>query len=130
MIGRLSHIGIIVDDLDQALITFEKLFGLQAEESKNNENIRAAFIPVGEGEIELLEPRGDSRLFNEKREKWTIHHLAFETDDIEEEIGKIKAKRARMVHDEPVMGLHGVKIAFITSETLNGLNVELIETRK
>jgi methylmalonyl-CoA/ethylmalonyl-CoA epimerase len=127
MITRINHIGIVVKDLEDVLGKFEKTFGLKVESYKTKNSIKAAFVAVGDGEIEFLQAEDDSELMRPNEKYDFIHHFAFETDDIENEIEKMKKNGIKVVHDPPIIGLHGVKIAFISPEDLNGLHIELIE---
>ena len=127
MIKRINHIGIVVKDLEDILKKFEKTFGLKAESFKTKNNIKAAFVGVGDGEIEFLQAENDSELVRPNGKNDFIHHFAFETDDIDNEINNMKKNGIKIVQDPPIIGLHGVKIAFISPENLNGLNIELIE---
>ena len=128
MVKRINHIGIVVKDLEDVLNKFEKTFGLKVESYKTKNNIKAAFVAVGDGEIEFLQAENDSELKRPNEKHDYIHHFAFETDDIEDEIKKMKKNGIKIVHDPPIIGLHGVKIAFVSPENLNGLNIELIES--
>jgi methylmalonyl-CoA/ethylmalonyl-CoA epimerase len=106
---------------------FEKVFRVKAESFKSKNNVKAAFVPVGDDELEFFQVENVSELsrFNEKDD--FIHHFAFETDDIENEIKNMKNNGIAMEHETPIIGLHGVKIAFISPKALNGISVELIE---
>jgi len=129
MIKKISHIGIVVIDLDKTLRIYEKIFGLTAEKVVTTSSSKIAFIPVAEGEIELIQPLdSSSRSANFLSTRGEgIHHIAFETDDIEIEMVEMESKGVVMTDKKPRIGAHGVKIAFISPESTNGVITELIE---
>jgi methylmalonyl-CoA/ethylmalonyl-CoA epimerase len=129
MIKKISHIGIVVKDLDKTLRVYEKVFGLTAEKIVTTSSSKLAFIPVADGEIELIQPLNpSSRSANFLSTHGEgIHHIAFETDDIENEIVGMEKKGVKMRDEKPRIGAHGVKIAFISPESTNGVITELIE---
>lgn len=119
----------MVKDLDETLKTYKNLFGLEAETIKTTASSKIAFIPLAEGEIEIIQPiRTDSRLgiFLGTRGEG-IHHIAFETDDIDAEMNSMREKGVKMLDEKPRIGAHGVKIAFISPESTYGVVTELIE---
>lgn len=131
MIKKISHIGIMVNDLDKTLSVYEKVFGITAERVVTTPSSKIAFIPVAEGEIELIQPltpSGRSSNFLSTRGD-SIHHVAFETDDIETEMVEMESKGVKMRDKKPRIGAHGVKIAFISPESTNGVITELIEKK-
>jgi len=78
MIKGIDHIGIAVNDLDEALTMYEKALGLKHEKVTvvDSQKVKVAFLQVGDSRIELLEPISkDSTLqtFLEKRGEG-IHH--------------------------------------------------------
>jgi len=87
-----------------------------------------AFLPVGDGEVELVQPTDpESSLakFLEKRGEG-MHHLCIEVDDIEGVVTSLKDKGVRLINEEPI-SLPGRKMAFIHPKAANGVLVELYE---
>jgi methylmalonyl-CoA/ethylmalonyl-CoA epimerase len=128
----LDHIGIAVRSLDAAKI-YESL-GLTIDhvETVETQNVRTAFLSVGDSNLELLEPTSaDSPVakFIEKRGEG-IHHICFRVDDIESQIARLKAEGYRLIDEAPVPGAHGCRVAFLHPAAGNGVLIELSEKTK
>ncbi|MHA1835113.1 MAG: methylmalonyl-CoA epimerase [Candidatus Baldrarchaeia archaeon] len=131
MIKGIDHVGIAVKNLKETLRFFEEVLDLKPAKEVENQRMRFAFIPVGEGEIELIEPI-DPRLsiatfIEEKGEG--IHHIALQVDGIEQVLEELKKKGVKLIDEKPRVGAHGVKIAFIDPESAKGILIELCEVR-
>lgn len=133
MIEKVSHIGIAVKNLDEALETWKKL-GLEVEgiETVESQKVRVAFLPVGkEVRIELLEPTSeDSPIakFIEKKGEG-IHHLALATDDVENELKVLEEKDLRLIDKTPRPGAHDASIAFLHPKALTGVLLEVCQEK-
>jgi methylmalonyl-CoA/ethylmalonyl-CoA epimerase len=132
MIKKLRHIGIMVEDFEQALEKF-KGFGLTCTETKEDQRIDllAGFFTVGEASIELLHhtkpDKGDDRMSTIVRgQKGAINHLCFEVDDLDASILDFERNGAKMIEGCPRKGAHG-RIAFFYPETTAGVLIELCE---
>jgi len=131
MIIRMSHVGVAVKDLEKTLKLYEDVLGLRPEAVKDMGRSRLAFIPVGDDEIELIQPSDvDGMLgkFLEERGEM-VHHIALETDDIEAAMEHVKSRGAIMLDEEPIVGAHGVRIAFFTLEGQGDVAFELVESK-
>ena len=131
MIIRMSHVGVAVKDLEKTLKLYEDVLGLRPEAVKDMGRSRLAFIPVGDDEIELIQPSDvDGMLgkFLEERGEM-VHHIALETDDIKAAMEHVKSRGAIMLDEEPIVGAHGVRIAFFTLEGQEGVAFELVESK-
>lgn len=131
MIQKLDHIGIAVNNLDDALKLYSEVLGLKlaGTEIVEEQKVRVAFLPVGDTEVELLEstsPEGPIAKFIEAKGQG-IQHLAFKVDNIEEAIEEMKAKGMRMIDEKPRYGAGGAKIAFMHPKSSNGVLIELTE---
>lgn len=131
MIQKVSHIGIAVKNLEEAIKTYQKL-GLELEgiEVVESQKVRVAFLPVGkEVRIELLEPTSeDSPIakFIEKKGAG-IHHLALATDNIETELKKAAENELRLIDQKPREGAHHASIGFLHPKAMNGVLLELCQ---
>jgi methylmalonyl-CoA/ethylmalonyl-CoA epimerase len=130
MLKKIDHIGIAVEDLDVSMERFGML-GLNCikTEIQEEQKVRIGFIPVGDVKIELLEALdADSPIarFILKRGEGT-HHIAYEVDDIEEELARLKKDGARLIDEIPRRGAGGTMIAFIHPKELSGVLTELVE---
>ena len=131
---KIEHIGIAVKDLEASNVLFAKLFGKKHYkiEEVASEGVKTSFFKNGPNKIELLEatnPNSPIAKFIESRGEG-IHHIAFETDNIEDELLKFKEKGLRLIDEKPRPGAHGTKIAFIHPKSTLGVLFELCETVK
>ena len=95
------------------------------------QKVVAAFLPVGESRIELLQPTaGDSPVakFLAKR-GGGIHHVCFSVEDIDAALEDLSRKGFRLIHREAVPGADGKRIAFLHPEAGDGVLIELSESR-
>jgi len=131
MIKKISHIAIVVTDLEGALDFWVDTLGLPLAHVEHvpDQDVDVAFLPSGASEIELLEPIGGESgvaRFLEKRGPG-IHHICFEVDDIEAMLQRLKANDVPLINEEPTFGTGGKKIAFIHPKGTGGVLVELYE---
>jgi methylmalonyl-CoA/ethylmalonyl-CoA epimerase len=131
MIRKISHIAIVVPDLDQAMDFWVETLGLPLAHVEHvpDQDVDVALLPSGESEIELLEPvsneSGVAR-FLQKRGPG-MHHICFEVDDIEAMLARMKAAGVPLINEEPTIGTGGKKIAFVHPRGTGGVLVELYE---
>jgi methylmalonyl-CoA/ethylmalonyl-CoA epimerase len=125
---KLDHIGIAVRNLKDAIEHYSNFgFQIKGQEEVPQQKVRVAFIPIGENNIELLEPtdiESPIAKFIEKRGEG-IHHIALEVDNIEEKIDMLKASGVRLIDEKPREGAQGSKVIFVHPKALNGVLVEL-----
>ncbi|MBN1681516.1 MAG: methylmalonyl-CoA epimerase [Anaerolineae bacterium] len=131
MVNRINHVAILVKDLESALSFWRDALGLPVERTEENpgENVNIAFLPVGESEIELLEPiELDSTLGKHLAKRGAgIHHVCVEVDDIDATIERLKAHGVTLINDEPKVREEGTRYAFIHPRSALGVLVELYE---
>ena len=128
---RLDHVAVLVPDLDQALDFWQDKLGLSLDhvETVSSMAVTIAFLPLGESEIELVQPTStDSGLakFLEKRGPG-LHHICIEVDDIKVKLAELKEKEVRLIDEEPVRMDDGRQLAFIHPKSTGGVLVELYE---
>jgi len=131
MIIKLDHIAIVVKDLERALKPYQEALGLTVSNMEEipGQQVRIAFLPIGDTEIELLEPTAaDSGVakFLEKRGEG-LHHICLEVDDLQATLAKLKAQGMRLIDEEPRDGGKGKRIAFVHPRSMNGVLIELTE---
>ncbi len=131
-IKKVNHIAVVVDDIHAALGFWRDVLGLELTELRDvpAEAAQIAFLPVGDSEIELVQPTtADSGIakFMAKRGAG-MHHICLEVDDIESAMAQLKAKGVRLIHDAPMTGADGKRYAFIHPQSATGVLVELYET--
>ena len=134
MIRRLDHIAIAVPDLDAAIARFCEDIGLPLKGTEDvvDQKTTTAFIPAGQTQIGLIHPMGGEgpvQAYLDKR-GGGLHHLCFETDDIEADVARLKAKGYRFTSDAPRPGAHGTRVIFIHPKSCGGVLIELAEYAK
>jgi methylmalonyl-CoA/ethylmalonyl-CoA epimerase len=131
---KVEHIGIAVKSLLHAVPLFEKLLNTNCykTESVESEKVNTAFFRQGDTKIELLEssdPDGVIARFIEKKGEG-MHHIAFEVEDIEAEMERLKAAGFVFLQEKPKAGADNKWICFLHPKSTNGLLVELCQERK
>jgi len=131
MVRKLDHVAIAVKNLDEALETYEKLFGLKPEKIEDvpDQKVKAAILPIGNGsEIELIQPvdneSGVAKFLEKKGEG--IHHIALEVENVDEELKTLAAQGVTLIDKEPRSGLAG-RIAFLHPKSTRGVLIELCQ---
>jgi methylmalonyl-CoA epimerase len=128
---QLHHVGIAVADLDQSIDLYRSIFGAELIHRAKSETdgLEAAFLKVGDAELELMAPlHEDSPIgkFVAKRGPG-MHHVAFGVADIEQAIANARAEGMELIDAEPRMGMHGARIAFVHPKSVGGVLTEFVE---
>jgi methylmalonyl-CoA/ethylmalonyl-CoA epimerase len=124
----IHHLGFAVDDLDEAVATYERLFGAEVEERATGEGLAGANVLVGGDRIELLaadDPETPIGRFLARRGPG-MHHVAYAVDDIRGEVEALKAQGVELIDAEPRIGLFGHEIAFLHPDSAHGVLTELV----
>lgn len=128
---KVNHIAVVVEDLDTALNFWENALGLNLAHTEVNddEQVEIAFLPIGEGEIELLAPTTpDSGVAKYMAKKGAgLHHICLDVDDIVESIAQLVANGAEMINAEPKTRPDGTLYAFVHPKSTGGVLVELYQ---
>ena len=130
-IKNINHIAILVEDLDNSLEFWHNTLGIEPSRVTEapEEAARIAFLPVGDSEVELVQPTtADSGLsrFLDKRGPG-MHHLCFEVDDLPGLLMKLKTNGVQLINEEPKVGDDGRLYAFIHPKSTNGVLLELYQ---
>ena len=129
-ITKINHVAIAVSNLDSALSFWRDILGLQIAhiEEVPSQNSTVAFMPVGDSEVELVNPTSDdtglARFLHDKGPG--MHHLCFEVDHLEEMLAGLKAKGVKLINETPQV-LPGRKMVFIHPKAASGVLIELYE---
>ncbi len=129
MIKGISHIGIAVENLENARELYKRAFGLESSEPEWFGEIHFSFVPFGNTHVELLEsttPEGVMRKYIEKKGEG-IHHISFEVDDIEAELASLKSRGVHLINERPYLNAHQNLVAFVNPRSTRGVLVELIQ---
>jgi len=129
-IKRIDHVAVAVEDIDAALAKYRQVFGLEAREREvvAAQRTEAALLPIGESNLELIQPKGNDGLerFLQKRGPG-LHHIAIEVEGIEDALAFLKAMNVPLIDESPRSGARGHKVAFIHPKATGGVLVELVE---
>lgn len=131
MAKRIDHVALVVEELEPALAFWQGLLGLTLEhvEDVPDQDSRIAFLRVGESTIELVRPTSESSgiaRYLAKRGPG-FHHVCLEVDDIDAELARLKANGVQLIHESPLLGSGGKRLAFIHPKSAGGVLVELYE---
>jgi len=128
---KIAHIGIAVQSIEQSLPFYTEQLGLtlQGIEKVESEQVKVAFLKIGESMLELLEPMSESSAIHAylERSGEGIHHIALEVDNIEQRLENLKNDGIRLIHEEPKLGANNSKIAFLHPKSTYGVLYELCE---
>jgi methylmalonyl-CoA/ethylmalonyl-CoA epimerase len=127
---RIDHVAVVVENLAAALSVYRDALGLvvSKQETIPEQDVKMAFLPSGDSEIELLEPinpdSGIGRYLARRGEG--LHHICLEVDDIQASLAELKARGAQLIDETPRRGAYGL-IAFIHPKGTHGVLIELLQ---
>jgi methylmalonyl-CoA epimerase len=126
----IHHVGVAVADLDEAVQTYERLFGGRLEHRARVEaqGVEAATMRVGDDRIELLAALAEDTpvgRFLAKRGPG-MHHVAYEVDDVAAALSELEAAGAELIDAEPRQGLFGLEVAFVHPDSVHGVLSEVV----
>jgi methylmalonyl-CoA/ethylmalonyl-CoA epimerase len=130
-VTRIHHVGIAVTDLEASIRLYQVAFGAELVHRARNERegLEAAFLRMGDGELELMAPlREDSPVgkFVAKRGPG-LHHVAYAVPDIKKALADARSEGLELIDAEPRVGMHGSRIAFVHPKSMNGVLTEFVE---
>ncbi|HLN52722.1 MAG TPA: methylmalonyl-CoA epimerase [Lentimicrobium sp.] len=130
---HIEHIGIAVKNLEESIVYYEKVLGLQcyAVEEVTDQKVKTAFFMVGQTKIELLEstdPEGPIGKFIEKRGEG-VHHIAYAVKELENVLAETAAKGIQLIDKQPRKGAEGMHIAFLHPKSTFGVLTEFCEDK-
>ena len=128
MLKKIDHLGIAVRSIEESRKYYEDVLGLICEgiEIVESQKVKTAFFSIGETHLELLEPISDdspvAKFLETKGEG--IHHVAYYTDDIKDQLKKASEAGCRLINNAPVEGAGGKKVAFLHPKSTGGVLTE------
>lgn len=128
---KVAHIGIAVHSIDDVLPFYKEVLGLtcHAIEKVGSEDVRVAFLMLGETMLELLEPLNENsslHTFLQKRGEG-LHHIAFEVYDLKQRIRQLRELGVRMVDEQPKKGANDHQVAFLHPSSTFGVLFEFCQ---
>jgi methylmalonyl-CoA epimerase len=130
--GRIDHIGVAVDDLEEAVSLYSGRLGMpvQHRETVDQQGVEAVLLGVGESHVELLHPLGPDTAVGKFLERHGpgMHHVAYGTEDIETALDEARAAGLALIDERPRTGIRGSRVAFVHPKSTGGVLTELVET--
>jgi methylmalonyl-CoA/ethylmalonyl-CoA epimerase len=129
--GRIDHIGVAVQDLEEAVALYSERLGMEIQhrETVEEQGVEAVLLGVGESHVELLEPLAPDTAVGKflARSGPGLHHVAYGTDDIQSAIDSARSAGLRLIDEEPRTGIRGSRVAFLHPKSTGGVLTELVE---
>lgn len=128
-IKKINHIGLAVEVLEPVRDMYTEMLGLDLDHEEMLGELKIAFVPVGETNLELVQstdPDGVMAKYVSKKGEG-IHHIALEVEDIDSAVEELLAKGMQMIDKKPRQGAHGATIAFLHPKATHGVMIELVE---
>ena len=129
-LGKVHHVALVVESIEDALGLWQTMLGLELETVMDiaTDRVRIAFLAVGESKIELVQPTdettGVARFLASKGEGF--HHVCFEVPNLTETLLRLEMDGLELIDSAPRRGAEG-PVAFIHPRSCHGVLVELIE---
>ena len=128
---KIEHLGIAVDNLEDANEIFKKVLGKAhyKTETVEREGVSTSFFELGESKIELLEAKNeDSAIYKFIQKKGPgMHHVAIAVDDILSEMSRLKNEGFQLLSEAPLSGADNKLICFLHPKTTAGVLIELCQ---
>ena len=113
----IHHLGVAVEDLDEAIAAYERIFGaeLEGRETQEEQGVEAAALRVGADHVELLAALGPETPVGRflARRGPGMHHVAYEVDDLSAELARLAGDGVELIDVAPRPGLFGTQVAFV-----------------
>src|SRR5437764_13814831 len=120
----IHHLGIAVEEFDEAVETYARLFGAEVEQrgAVADQGVEAASLRVGGDRVELLASLGAETPVGRflARRGPGMHHVAYEVDDLPAELSRLSAVGAELIDEQPREGLFGLEVAFLHPDAPHG----------
>ncbi len=127
-IEKLHHVAVAVKDIDAVLKDYAELLGFPKTEVVyiDSQKVKATLIPVGDAEIELIEPtdpQGGVAKFLERKGE-SLHHVCFQVTDVDKELAALESKGVALIDKKSRPGLAGM-VGFLHPKSTRGTLIEL-----
>jgi methylmalonyl-CoA/ethylmalonyl-CoA epimerase len=129
--ARIDHIGVAVEDLDDAIALYRERFemALAHREVVEEQGVEAVLLDVGENHVELLRPLAEDTPVGRfiARKGTGIHHVAYQVADIDAALDSLRHTGTRLIDEQPRVGIRGSRVAFLHPRGTDGVLTELVE---
>jgi methylmalonyl-CoA/ethylmalonyl-CoA epimerase len=131
MFGEIDHIGVAVEDLDDAIALYRDRLGMREQHRQTVEEfgVEAALLEIGGAHVELLTPvRADTAVAKFlERHGPGMHHVAYRTDDIDAVLERLREAGMRLIDEEPRTGIQNSRVAFVHPKSTGGVLTEIVQ---
>jgi methylmalonyl-CoA/ethylmalonyl-CoA epimerase len=131
VLGRIDHVGVAVEDLDEAIELYTERLGmsLQHRETVEEQGVEAVLVGVGGSHVELLRPLAPDTAVGRflQRNGPGLHHVAYGTDDIASAIDDLRRAGLQLIDERPRTGIRNSRVAFLHPKSTGGVLTELVE---
>ncbi|XP_059139419.1 methylmalonyl-CoA epimerase, mitochondrial-like isoform X2 [Physella acuta] len=129
-LGKINHIALVTPNLDKSAALYRDVLGgkVSDKQALPEHGVTTVFVELGDTKIELLHPLGEKspiQSFLDKNKAGGMHHMCIEVDNIVEAMKDLKAKKIRLLSEEPKIGAHGKPVVFLHPKDCDGVLVEL-----
>jgi len=132
LVRGIHHLGVAVESLQEAIATYERLFGATVEhrDSLAEQGVEAVSLLVGDSRVELLEPTGEDTPVGRflARRGPGMHHVALASSDLERTLRELEAAGAELIDEHPRRGLFGSEVAFVHPGAVHGVLTEVVSS--
>ena len=126
----IHHLGLAVTDLDEAIETYERLFGARLEQREPlvDQGVEAASLLVGGGRVELVTPTGEDTPVGRflARRGPGMHHVELEAEDLLVALEELESAGVQLIDRVPRRGLFGLEVAFVHPDSVHGVLTEVV----
>jgi methylmalonyl-CoA/ethylmalonyl-CoA epimerase len=130
VIAGIDHVGIAVDDLDEAVVRYRRTLGVEPthRERIEHQGVEEVLFDVGGSAIQLLGALGAETPVGRflTRRGPGVHHVAYRVDDVAASLEHLRGEGVRLVDEVPRRGSRGTTIAFVHPSGMGGVLVELV----
>lgn len=131
MLSAIDHIGVAVEDLDEAIALHRDKLGMTLvhRETVSEQGVEAVLLDVGDSHVELLQPLGPDTAVGKflARRGPGLHHVAYRVDDVEEVLRQLAADGVRLIDEQPRTGIRNSRVAFVHPAATGGVLTEIVQ---
>jgi methylmalonyl-CoA/ethylmalonyl-CoA epimerase len=131
MLSAIDHIGVAVENLDEAIALHQDTLGMTLvhRETVSEQGVEAVLLDVGDSHVELLQPLGPDTAVGKflTRRGPGLHHVAYRVDDVEDVLRQLAAAGVRLIDEQPRTGIRNSRVAFLHPAGTGGVLTEIVQ---
>ena len=126
MFSKFHHVSYLVPDLDSAIESYVALLGARETGRGHVANLgEVGFLIAGGVEVEFIRPDDTGLLAADG--SYTIHHVAYAVDNLDQVIAEHLARGYRFLTDEPFTNFMGYRLIYFDPAHTGGSRVHLTD---